>query len=306
MMYWHAGMHRQRPVSIPQNWALKASQTRPKVMQGADLHLKNSQEQRDIHSDHNMQWRTDHLAQACASLRQNHTNHPNSKSYANLFEEMPEKLVYSDRFKLIGCKLPKVASTNIRRLMYTLDHLSYTNDVNRVGQAAAKSWHIIPEELNFKQMSVLKRKLDTYTKFLIIRNPIERLVSAYRDKRPRFLFKYKTTSFNKWLVKMILNTPVAKFNRHVMPFSQWCKPCSMTYDFVGDLNNFDKDISTILEHVGARDLVILPTREQTNYKEARSFNVVEEYRRAIPKHLLEQIYETYYLDYFLFGFPRPY
>ena len=80
----------------------------------------------------------------------------------------------------------------------------------------------------------------------------------------------------------------------------------MTYDFVGELNNFDEDMDNILEHVGARDLVILPTREQTHYTEVKSFNVVDEYRRTIPKHLLEQIYETYYLDYFLFGIPRPY
>ena len=299
LFYWRTGMHRQRPVSIPISWLLKGSQTRTMVMQDADPQSKNSQ-----HPDHNMQWRTDHLAQACASLRQNHTNNPNSISYVHLFEDMPIKLVYSDRFKLIGCKLPKVGSTNIRRLLYTLDHLSYTNDVNEIGMKAS-SWNIVPKKLHSSQISELKRKLDTYTKFLIIRDPIERHVSAYRDEN-KYKYKSKTTPFNEWLVKAILNKTKAKFNRHVMPFNQWCKPCSMTYDFVGQLNNFDEDMDTILEHVGARDLVILPTREQTNYTEVKSFDVADKYRRTIPKYMLKQIYETYYLDYFLFGFPRPY
>ena len=175
-MYWCTGMLRQKPKFIPISCVLKGSQRRTMLMQDADPQLKNSQ-----HPNRNMQWRTDHLAQACASLRQNHTNHPNSISYEHLFEEMPKKLVHSDCFKLIGCKLPKVGSTNIRRLLFTLDHLSYTNDVNEIWLEAT-SWSIVPKELS-SQISELKRKLDTYTKFLIIRDPIERLVSAYRDKK---------------------------------------------------------------------------------------------------------------------------
>ena len=302
LICWCMSIHGQTPVSVPHSWMLKMSPTRKMAIQDPQLNSLPD-DHRDV--DRNMQWKTSHLTQACEILRQNHTNNPNNNSYGYLFDEMPVKLIHSERFELIGCRIPKVGSTNIRGLMYTLDHLSRTNNANTM-RHKSKSWDIVPEELNSSQMSDLKMKLNTYTKFIVIRDPIERLVSAYRNRRPRYLLKHKTMPFNEWLVKAILNTTKSILNRHVRPFNEWCKPCSMKYDFVGQLNNFDEDMNAILEYVGARNIIILPTREQTNYRKAKSYDVVERYRRTIPKYLLEQIYEKYYLDYFLFGFPRPY
>ena len=288
LLVYLTGIHRHAPGSLLHNLQLNVSQM-----------PRNAQEQQE---------RTLHLANACRTLRQTQTKHFMDNSSANLYDEMPSKLTYSDRFKLIGCKLPKVGSTNIRRLMYVLDHLSITNDVNpshNIGEAGL--WHIIPKDLNHSQMTELKWKLSTYTKFIFIRDPIERLVSAYRDSKPEGLFKSQhNVSFNEWLVKVVLNSTKSGMNRHVTPYNKWCQPCSTKYDFVGELNNFDDDMNAILEHVGARDLVILPKRELTHYTEAKSNDVVEAFTTNIPKHLLEQIYEKYYMDYFLFGFPRPY
>ena len=287
-MNWYTGMHRQV------GSLLKASQT-----------SKIAQEQRWLESKRNMQRRALHLAHACRMLRQNKTKQFKNNTNVYLYNKMPVKLTHSDRFKLIGCKLPKVASTNIKTIMYGLDHLPFTNDVNKIDKAVAYRWQIIPKELNHSQMTELKWKLSTYTKFIFVRDPIERLVSAYRDNRPHFLRSEKV-SFNDWLVKVIFNSTKARLNRHVTPFSEWCQPCSTTYDFVGQMNNFDDDINAILEHVGARDLIILPKRGLTGYTEAKSYDVADDYRSNIPRHLLEQIYEKYYIDYILFGFPRPY
>ena len=253
--------------------------------------------QTQTESGHSMQWTKIHLKQACQTLRQN-------QSLMSLNEDLPVRLVASDRFKLIGCKLPKVGSTNIRSLMYTLDHLSKTKDANEIRRDIT-SWRIDPKHLGRKQLSELQRKLNTYTKFMFIRDPIERMVSAYRDRKPWGWFQEQTLPFNEWLVS-VLNIPTKKLNRHLVPFNIWCQPCSVKYDFVGQLRNFDEDMNTILESVGARNLVILPQRNRTGYREESSSDVVDMYKRNIPKSSLKKMYEKYYIDYFLFGFPRPY
>ena len=62
----------------------------------------------------------------------------------------------------------------------------------------------------------------------------------------------------------------------------------------------------ILESVGAKDLAILPKRNETGYRNVKSSNVVDKIRRNIPIEIRKRIYEKYYIDYYLFGFPRPY
>ena len=291
LLVYQTGIHRQAHESLLDILRLNVFQT-----------PRNAQEQRELESKHNMLRRTLHLARACGMLRQNQTKHFKTNSSGHHYDEIPSKLTQSDSFKLIGCKLPKVGSTNIRRVMYVLDHLSDFTDVNKISEVKSKSWNIIPTEFNHSQMTELKWKLSTYTKFMFVRDPIERLVSAYRDSKPGGFFKAENVSFNEWLVKVSLNST----NRHVKLYSEWCQPCSTKYDFVGQLNNFDDDMNAILEHVGARDLIILPKRERTRYTEAKSSDVIEAFTTNIPRHLLEQIYEKYYMDYFLFGFPRPY
>ena len=151
----------------------------------------------------------------------------------------------------------------------------------------------------------MREKLKTYTTFMFVRDPIERLMSAYRDNKPHVWLQRKRLSFYKFLMA-IVKTPTRELNRHLKLYSLWCQPCSVTYDFIGRLNNFDEDMETILESVGANDLAILPKRNQTGYSNVKSSNVVEKFRRDIPIEIRKQIYEKYYIDYYLFGFPRPY
>ena len=44
-----------------------------------------------------------------------------------------------------------------------------------------------------------------------------------------------------------------------------CKPCDIQYDFIGSLHDFDDDMSTILEAIGAGDAVSIPQRNNKGY-----------------------------------------
>ena len=77
----------------------------------------------------------------------------------------------SDKFKVLYCFVPKIACTTWKRIILLLNGKNFTK-VHRV---------IMPNLFAFSADGV-KRRLREYTKILIVRNPHERLLSAYNEK----------------------------------------------------------------------------------------------------------------------------
>ena len=248
-----------------------------------------------------MQRLKNHLSEACKALKERNMSAFTENSNAKA--SLPVRLVASNNFKLIGCKVTKVGSTNMARLLYAMDHLSETNDTNKVSKGKARRLTI--DTMTKKtDLSLLQNKLSTYTTFMFVRDPLERLLSAYRDERPAFWFK-KKSSFSDYL-RRVINVPVENLNKHLQPVSIRCKPCTTRYDFVVLLSNYDQDMKRILKSVGAENDVILPQRNQTGYKQDKSSDIVQHYIKNVPRDIRKQIYEKYYFDYFLFGFAKPF
>ena len=111
----------------------------------------------------NMQSMKNHLEQSCQVLREKHMIPHENRSRTPLTADLPERVMVSEDFKLIGCKLLKVGSTNIRRLLYTLDNLSTLNDTNESNKKESRNWHIDIRFLKGKRLSLLRRKLKTYS-----------------------------------------------------------------------------------------------------------------------------------------------
>ena len=208
----------------------------------------------------------------------------------------------SDRFKLIACKNFKVGSTNIARVLYTLDHLSGQHDANRIKGGRAR--HMA--KLENKTLDKLNTLLNSYTKFMFIRDPLERLLSAYRDNRPNGWFRDKQNKmrFRSFLEKLI-TIPDSEVNPHIVSFTRNCNPCRVKYDYIGSMDNYETDMGNILKSVGAKQYVILPHRNQTGYAQKETDDVLQLYLKDVPKYLIQKVYEKYYWDYFLFGFPKP-
>ena len=210
----------------------------------------------------------------------------------------------SERFKLIACKVPKVGSTNIARLLYALDHIAQINDSNRVRKGQARHQAILKMD-NKNITSLVTYITRTYTKFMFVRDPLERLLSAYRDRRPRSWFKTNPVTFSNFL-ENILDTSDDDLNIHHYPFYKMCRPCLMKYDFIGLLSEFEGTMRMILQKAGAEKAVnvILPSRNKTGYQERTSL-LLQNYLRNVSKTIIERIYQRYYLDYYLFGFRKP-
>ena len=184
--------------------------------------------------------------------------------------------------------------------MYTLDHLSEQIDPSKINKNEAT------QKAHLKNEDSLEIRYTNYTKFLFVREPLERLLSAYRDERPREFFKPGKRKVNfKTFLERVITVPDNETNPHHISFTRMCNPCGIKYDFIGLMDSYETDIRNILESVGADRYVSVPHRNQTGYMQNKSDEVVQAYLKELPKALIKRVYEKYYWDYFLFGFSKP-
>ena len=223
-------------------------------------------------------------------------------------KEFPARPLISDRYKVFGCKAAKVASTNLQRIFYILNGLTNETDTGKVYRGAArKHTNAFFGKKRTKIEPILER-LKTYTAFMFVRHPLERIVSAYRDEKPNGYFrpfrnKGQTPTFPEY-IDFLLNSNVILKSRPVLPLYKLCNPCVIQYDFIGSLNDFDDDMRTILQALEADKVVNIPQRNETGYKQSKSSTVVKEFFKEIAKDKIEKLEKPYDIDYILFGFKR--
>ena len=196
----------------------------------------------------------------------------------------------------------KAGSTNIGRTLVTLENLNKYKDANELSTGKARKWG--KYEMKFKNETDFNAEFKSYTKFMFVRDPIERLLSAYRAHLPHGMFHNHNYTFKTFL-EVILNKSDATINPHLRSFSRDCNPCKLNLDYIGTTDNYNEDMNRILKSVGADKYIKLPERNQTGYTNSKSSEALQEYLKQIPKSLLRKLYERFYWDYFLFGFRKP-
>ena len=196
----------------------------------------------------------------------------------------------------------KAGSTNIKRVLYTLDHLAEYTDTNKISKGRVRNKKAVVQE--YKTVESFETQFKSYKKFMIVRDPIERLVSAYRARVPRGMFRFNNMTFKAFLENVAVKSD-KNINGHLVSISGKCSPCSIKYNFIGLMDSYDEDMRQILKSAGAAKYITLPQRNQTGYLKRKSSEVVQTYLKDIPKYLVRKIYEKFYWDYFPFGFTKP-
>ncbi|KAM5229086.1 carbohydrate sulfotransferase 12 [Ctenodactylus gundi] len=266
---------------------------------------------------------------------------------ARSFDDIPNyelsHLIVDDRHGAIYCYVPKVACTNWKRVMIVL------SGSLRDGGAPYRDPLAIPRErvhnasahLTFSQFwrrygrfsrRLMKAKLRKYTKFLFVRDPFVRLISAFRSK-----FELENEDFyRRFAVPMLrlyanLSSPpasvgdafraglrvtfahfiqylldprterLAPFNEHWRQVYRLCHPCQIDYDFVGKLETLDEDAAQLLRLLRAdADLRFPPS-----YRNRTASSWEDGWFSQIPLAWRRQLYQLYEADFVLFGYPKP-
>ena len=220
-------------------------------------------------------------------------------------------MIVDDENKIIYCTIPKVSSTTWKRVLGDLRGLDENiKNIHRTGL-----WPRLSQYTG-KQRS---ERIHTYFKFLFVREPLHRLLSAYKDK---FLRKYTLCSKRplKQIVKAYrpqdykpngdyndINITFAEFiqylsndtprNQHWQQYEKLCHPCVINYDFIGHLETLEEDASLLLKMAGIDDRVTFPPI----HKSTGSDQVLEYYSQVPPRYIT-RLGELYRRDFEMFGY----
>ena len=193
--------------------------------------------------------------------------------------------------------------------------------------------YLIPEERN--------RVLEEYTKFMVIREPFKRLLSAYKDKllpykghdfalfyylSQKLIYYYRSenSTVNKKyptleeLIEYI--TDFSKYatqikshyseKRHWKPQTDLCYPCNIKYEFVLDIDYIEEEADYFFKAVGIPKALKYPeNKKESNLKDTLPNSVFDveatSYFSNVKRELLKALYLYYEKDYKVFGFETP-
>ena len=251
------------------------------------------------------------------------------------FTKVPVKelkhLIVNDEHKVMYCYIPKVACTNLKRVFLLLTgQMNETeplklksNDVHLTYTKYLTFLHTYSEE-------DIIYKIQNYRKVLFVREPLERLLSAYRNKFHQKGGVYFQERFGRKIIRQFRENPTQEslsrghdvkfsefvqflldpemepkgFNEHWAPMSSLCHPCHISYDFIGKYESLDDDVTLLLKEMSVYDQINFPERGDT-YKTERTEDTMMEYFRMIDTDYLRDLWKIYLHDYILFGYPFP-
>ncbi|KAM9836229.1 carbohydrate sulfotransferase 10 [Aulostomus maculatus] len=256
-------------------------------------------------------------------------------SHVSISKFVLDRIFVCDKHRILFCQTPKVGNTQWKKVLIVLngafssvekipENLVHDHDKNGLPRLSSLS----PQEIT--------HRLNTYFKFFIVRDPFERLISAFKDKfikNPRFepwykhdiapaiIRKYRkshrdsgTTAaglhfedFVRYLGDVEGRRRMDRqFGEHIIhwvTYAELCAPCEINYNVLGHHETLEQDAPHILRAAGIDELVSYPAIPPgiTRYNKTK----VQSYFSGISKRDIRRLYARYQGDFELFGYPRP-
>ncbi|PKU40717.1 carbohydrate sulfotransferase 11 [Limosa lapponica baueri] len=268
------------------------------------------------------QIRRDQVTDTCRA------NSVSSKKRRVLTPNDLKHLVVDEDHEMIYCYVPKVACTNWKRVMMVLTGRGKYSDPMEI---PANEAHVSSNLKTLNQYSIpeINHRLKNYMKFLFVREPFERLVSAYRNK---FTQKYNTSFHKRYGTKIVrrqrknatqealrkgddvkfeefvayLIDPHTQreepFNEHWQTVYSLCHPCHIHYDLIGKYETLEEDSNYILQLAGVGNYLKFPTYAKST---RTTDEMTTEFFQNISSEHQTQLYEVYKLDFLMFNYSVP-
>ncbi len=258
----------------------------------------------------NLRDRVQNLRQVCA--RNNYTKHK------PVFAQF---MVVDDRHKVIACMIPKAGCTSFRELLIRQTGRVPVNKTLRYvhgsGPLRKYGLHPLPD---YSQAGIQTR-LQKYHKLILVRHPLDRLISAYHEKfivnavYPKALNKTIMRKFGAKAVNFVNGVPRISFHqflkliiyyrkdRHWLPYMDICQPCNIQYDSILKLETLQTDLEQVLPLFlnPGQQSVPFPHGNRRRNETNKLSSVTETFRKLDPQ-LVKAVSDIYGYDMALFGY----
>lgn len=244
-------------------------------------------------------------------------------------KKMSMNFLYSDLQGIIYSYVPKAACTNWKRMLQVFDG----NILHPLEISDKRLVH----RLKYSHLNRLPRyerewRRNLYYSFTFVRDPLERLLSVYRNKfldpySPTFQKRYgsqilklfrtnltaaqytagKDISFKEFIEYLIIiyDTKGYKyFDEHWQIMNKLCQPCTIKYNYIGKMETLLEDANQVLKEINLFDKVKFPANATDKYKlEVRT--LMKKYYGTLTKKSINKLYQIYEDDFLAFGYKVP-
>ena len=238
-------------------------------------------------------------------------------------EILKYNMIVDDKHRLLYCYLPKAACTSWKKVFQVLTGQAKSTSSISGHDAHSRDRLLFLRDL--KDSVEVQKRLTTYKKLMVHREPMVRFISAYVSKfvKPDKYFVKKfgrdiIRKYRKNATQESLSTGIGVrfeefsqfiidsshrallFDGHWKPAILQCYPCSVDYNFISSMDTADDDATAILKSVGANETVTFP-----HDNVGKHGSDVRQYYSKLPRTVVQKLIDIYRMDFAMFGYKKP-
>jgi len=264
------------------------------------------------------------LLDGCRQLSHYLNNSTSSRGWYQMF--------YDDQMDYVYCPVGKVSCTNWKRTLILLTGKISESQIGKQLQMTTV-YRYMRTLASVKSKYRIWRFADSrYFTFMFVREPLERLVSAYRDKLQkdpnrsidaRIVKQYRPRDYKRSIrhynvtfaefVRYVLDQHAAGnvLDRHWMPQSQLCRVCQYRWDVIGHYETLREDAGYVVSRLKSRIMDVGQRHRVANVTfpadsgHRKSGHFLQQMYASVPAADVQALYTLYAVDYTLFGFEHP-
>lgn len=235
-------------------------------------------------------------------------------------------VIVNEKHRVLYCFIPKVGCSNMKRIFLVMQGLYPSVEKVNIAEMNVEIVRLDNKKFTEEQRVYM---LKNFYKFMLVRDPMERLASAYRnkwqDKRnvglhaslgKQIIEKYRynnsrkadhgdDVSFTEY-ARYLVGTPSWELNEHWIPYEDICQPCNVKYDFIGSVDTIARDVPHLMRKINANETKYHLIRMRGGAPPlTKTKGAVQNLLRELPKKYFDQLIASYKTDHELFGYPIP-
>ncbi|XP_054753254.2 carbohydrate sulfotransferase 11-like [Lytechinus pictus] len=279
-----------------------------------------------------LQQRKARLKEQCALIKEHH-------QVQDVALDPPEQLIVNEEYRIIYCNVPKVACTNWKTIFLELGGFSEFNTSREAHLGANKKGRLYLDYLHKYNVSQRRFMLQNYTKFVFVRHPFNRVLSAFRDKLApnisvffrnedrkgtwisqygqRIIDRYRGKAEadrvnSNWkqqydltfteFIRFLVDPGIQSHNKHWDDIHSICKPCDINYDVIGKYETMSDDADFVLRLANIDPKIKFPKPHPSHVTNSSDGSLADTVYKGVPKSLMYKLAMLYAADFKLFGY----